>query len=98
MTNMVRVHHHPWRMHYARHDGEAEDVAAALNDSISRALPVMTRRSTWWPARWRSPIRWTPLAGIFGIGQHPKGDSTALRWVSCRRWACWRIIVEKNST
>ncbi len=31
-------------MHYARHDGEAEDVAVALNEHISRALPVMTCR------------------------------------------------------
>ncbi len=42
----LRVHRHPGRMgmHYARHDGEAEDVAVALKSSISRALPVMTCR------------------------------------------------------
>ena len=46
------------------------------------------------PAPWRLPIRWTP-AGIFGIGQHPKGDKDPF---ALRRAALGvlRIIVEKN--
>ena len=41
------------------------------------------------------PIRWTP-AGIFGIGQHPKGDKDPF---ALRRAALGvlRIIVEKNT-
>ncbi len=33
-------------MHYARHDGEAEDVAVALNEQYQPRLPVMTCRLT----------------------------------------------------
>ena len=81
-------------MHYARHDGEAEDVAVALNeqyqpryagDALPQSLVACSRRS---------PTRWTP-AGIFGIGQHPKGDKDPF---ALRRAALGvlRIIVEKN--
>ncbi len=45
--------------------------------------------------RWRLLTRWIPLAGIFGIGQHPKGDKDPF---ALRRAALGvlRIIVEKN--
>ncbi|SFN66903.1 glycyl-tRNA synthetase beta chain [Izhakiella capsodis] len=82
-------------MHYARHDGEAEDVAVALNEQyqprfagddlpsnpIACALAVADKMDT--------------LAGIFGIGQHPKGDKDPF---GLRRAALGvlRIIVEKN--
>lgn len=35
------------------------------------------------------------LAGIFGIGQHPKGDKDPFGAASCRAWRA-AIIVEKN--
>lgn len=48
MTNMVFEFRHPGRygMHYARHDGEAEDVAVALNEQYQPRLLVMTCRPT----------------------------------------------------
>ena len=82
-------------MHYARHDGEAEDVALALNEQyqprfsgdelpqglVSCALAIADKMDT--------------LAGIFGIGQHPKGDKDPF---ALRRAALGvlRIIVGKN--
>ena len=82
-------------MHYARHDGEAEDVAVALNEQyqprfsgdqlpqspVSCALAIADKMDT--------------LAGIFGIGQHPKGDKDPF---ALRRAALGvlRIIVGKN--
>ncbi|QCR34605.1 glycine--tRNA ligase subunit beta [Nissabacter sp. SGAir0207] len=82
-------------MHYARHDGEAEEVAVALNEQyqprfagddlpaspVACALAIADKMDT--------------LAGIFGIGQHPKGasDPFALRRAAL---GVLRIIVEKN--
>ncbi len=82
-------------MHYARHDGEAEDVAVALNEQymprfagddlpgslVSCAVAIADKMDT--------------LAGIFGIGQHPKGDKDPF---ALRRAALGvlRIIVEKQ--
>ncbi|MCG3469467.1 glycine--tRNA ligase subunit beta [Xenorhabdus bovienii] len=82
-------------MHYARHDGEAEDVALALNEqyqprfsgdelpsiAVSCAVAIADKMDT--------------LAGIFGIGQHPKGDKDPF---ALRRAALGvlRIIVEKK--
>ena len=45
--------------------------------------------------RWRLLIKMDTLAGIFGIGQHPKGDKDPF---ALRRAALGvlRIIVEKN--
>ncbi|CZF85234.1 Glycine--tRNA ligase beta subunit [Grimontia celer] len=79
-------------MHYARHDGEAEDVAVALNEQymprfagdelpgngVSSALAIADKLDT--------------IVGIFGIGQAPKGsDPFALRRASL---GVLRIIVE----
>lgn len=79
-------------MHYARHDGEAEEVAVALNeqymprfagdelprDGVSAALAMADKLDT--------------IVGIFGIGQAPKGsDPFALRRASL---GVLRIIVE----
>ncbi|KKD61874.1 glycine-tRNA synthetase subunit beta [Grimontia sp. AD028] len=79
-------------MHYARHDGEAEDVAVALNEQymprfagdelpgngVSSALAMADKLDT--------------IVGIFGIGQAPKGsDPFALRRASL---GVLRIIVE----
>ena len=82
-------------MHYARHDGEAEDVAVALNEQYQPrfagdALPAS-------PVACALAIadKMDTLAGIFGIGQHPKGasDPFALRRAAL---GVLRIIVEKN--
>ncbi|MCG3730745.1 glycine--tRNA ligase subunit beta [Vibrio cincinnatiensis] len=79
-------------MHYARHDGEAEEVAVALNeqymprfagdelptDGVSAAVAIADKLDT--------------IVGIFGIGQAPKGsDPFALRRASL---GVLRIIVE----
>ncbi|MFY2510085.1 glycine--tRNA ligase subunit beta [Vibrio pectenicida] len=79
-------------MHYARHDGETEEVAVALNeqymprfsgdalpsDGISTAVAIADKLDT--------------IVGIFGIGQAPKGsDPFALRRASL---GVLRIIVE----
>lgn len=82
-------------MHYARFDGEDEEVALALNEQymprfsgdnlpdspISCCVAIADKMDT--------------LAGIFGIGQHPKGDKDPF---ALRRAALGvlRIIVEKN--
>src|SRR5471032_361286 len=82
-------------MHYARHDGEAEEVAVALNEQYQPrfagdALPAS-------PVACALAIadKMDTLAGIFGIGQHPKGDKDPF---ALRRAALGvlRIIVEKN--
>ncbi|TKB46986.1 glycine--tRNA ligase subunit beta [Ferrimonas sediminicola] len=81
-------------MHYARHDGEAEEVAVALNEQymprysgddlpasgVAQALALADKMDT--------------LVGIFGIGQAPKGaaDPFALRRAAI---GALRIIVEK---
>ncbi|MFB9137408.1 glycine--tRNA ligase subunit beta [Vibrio olivae] len=79
-------------MHYARHDGENEQVALALNeqymprfagddlpsDGVSTAVAMADKLDT--------------IVGIFGIGQAPKGsDPFALRRASL---GVLRIIVE----
>ncbi len=81
-------------MHYARHDGECEEVAVALNEQymprfagdklpgsgVSSALAMADKLDT--------------LVGIFGIGQAPKGsDPFALRRASL---GVLRIIVENG--
>lgn len=82
-------------MHYARHDGEAEEVAVALNEQymprysgddlpasgVAQALALADKMDT--------------LVGIFGIGQAPKGaaDPFALRRAAI---GALRIIVEKD--
>jgi glycyl-tRNA synthetase beta chain len=81
-------------MRYARHDGEAEEVALALNeqymprfagdrlpsDAISSAVAIADKLDT--------------IVGIFGIGQAPKGsDPYALRRASL---GILRIIVENG--
>ena len=82
-------------MHYARHDGEDEAVAVALNEQyqprfagdqlpsggVAQALALADKLDT--------------LVGIFGIGQPPKGDKDPF---ALRRAAlgALRIMVEKN--
>lgn len=82
-------------MHYARHDGEDEEVAVALNeqymprfagDGLPRSLVACSVALA---------DKFDTLVGIFGIGQHPKGDKDPF---ALRRAALGvlRIIVEKN--
>lgn len=82
-------------MHYARHDGEDEEVAVALNeqymprfagDGLPRSLVACSVALA---------DKLDALVGIFGIGQHPKGDKDPF---ALRRAALGvlRIIVEKN--
>ena len=82
-------------MHYARHDGEDEEVAVALNEQYmprfaGDELPKSLVASTVALAD-----KFDTLTGIFGIGQAPKGsaDPFALRRAAL---GALRIIVEKN--
>ena len=82
-------------MHYARHDGEDEEVAVALNEQYmprfaGDALPKSLVASSVALAD-----KFDTLTGIFGISQAPKGsaDPFALRRAAL---GALRIIVEKN--
>ncbi|HHF4926338.1 TPA: glycine--tRNA ligase subunit beta [Haemophilus influenzae] len=82
-------------MHYARHDGEDEEVAVALNEQymprfVGDELPKSLVASAVALAD-----KFDTLTGIFGIGQAPKGsaDPFALRRAAL---GALRIIVEKN--
>ncbi|AJI95585.1 glycine--tRNA ligase, beta subunit [Yersinia ruckeri] len=82
-------------MHYARHDGEAEDVAVALNEQYQPRFAGDNLPSNPVACALAIADKMDTLAGIFGIGQHPKGDKDpfALRRASL---GVLRIIVEKN--
>ena len=82
-------------MHYARHDGEAEDVALALNEQYMPRFAGDALPSGLVSCAVAIADKMDTLAGIFGIGQHPKGDKDPF---ALRRAALGvlRIIVEKN--
>ena len=82
-------------MHYARHDGEAEDVAVALNEQYQPRFAGDALPSNLVACAVAIADKMDTLAGIFGIGQHPKGDKDPF---ALRRAALGvlRIIVEKN--
>ncbi|CCJ86819.1 Glycyl-tRNA synthetase beta chain [Cronobacter dublinensis 582] len=82
-------------MHYARHDGEAEDVAVALNEQYMPRFAGDALPSSLVACAVAIADKMDTLAGIFGIGQHPKGDKDPF---ALRRAAlgALRIIVEKN--
>ncbi len=82
-------------MHYARHDGEAEDVALALNEQYMPRFAGDELPSSLVSCAVAIADKMDTLAGIFGIGQHPKGDKDPF---ALRRAALGvlRIIVEKN--
>ncbi|MCW7761223.1 glycine--tRNA ligase subunit beta [Photorhabdus luminescens] len=82
-------------MHYARHDGEAEDVALALNEQYQPRFAGDELPSTGVSCALAIADKMDTLAGIFGIGQHPKGDKDPF---ALRRAAlgALRIIVEKK--
>ena len=83
------------RQHYARHDGEAEDVAVALNEQYQPRFAGDDLPSNPVACALAIADKMDTLAGIFGIGQHPKGDKDPF---ALRRAALGvlRIIVEKN--
>ncbi|WP_368897324.1 glycine--tRNA ligase subunit beta [Morganella morganii] len=82
-------------MHYARHDGESEDVALALKEQYQPRYAGDNLPSTPVSDALAIADKMDTLAGIFGIGQHPKGDKDPF---ALRRAALGvlRIIVEKD--
>ncbi|KLV03216.1 glycine-tRNA synthetase subunit beta [Photobacterium aquae] len=81
-------------MHYARHDGEAEEVALALNEQYMPRFAGDELPSTDVSAAVAMADKLDTLVGIFGIGQAPKGsDPFALRRAAL---GVLRIIVEKG--
>ncbi|MFB6421815.1 MAG: glycine--tRNA ligase subunit beta [Candidatus Malihini olakiniferum] len=98
MTNMVFEFSNTqgvMGMHYARQDGEAEEVAIALKEQYQPrfagdALPMSSVACSLAIAE-----KMDVLVGIFGIGQYPKGDKDPF---ALRRAALGvlRIIIEKQ--
>lgn len=81
-------------MHYARHDGEDEEVAVALNEQYMPRFAGDELPSSDVAASVAMADKLDTLVGIFGIGQAPKGsDPFALRRASL---GILRIIVEKG--
>ncbi|MFC0228960.1 glycine--tRNA ligase subunit beta [Serratia aquatilis] len=82
-------------MHYARHDGESEDVAVALNEQYQPRFAGDALPQSLVACSLAIADKMDTLAGIFGIGQHPKGDKDPF---ALRRAALGvlRILVEKN--
>lgn len=82
-------------MHYARHDGEAEEVAVALNEQYMPRFAGDELPKSLVASAVALADKFDTLTGIFGIGQAPKGsaDPFALRRAAL---GALRIIVEKN--
>ncbi|HFG2216564.1 TPA: glycine--tRNA ligase subunit beta [Vibrio cholerae] len=79
-------------MHYARHDGEAEEVAVALNEQYMPRFAGDELPSRGVSAAVAMAEKLDTIVGIFGIGQAPKGsDPFALRRASL---GVLRILVE----
>lgn len=82
-------------MHYARHDGEDEEVAVALNEQYMPRFAGNELPKSLVASAVALADKFDTLTGIFGIGQAPKGsaDPFALRRAAL---GALRIIVEKN--
>jgi len=82
-------------MHYARHDGEDEEVAVALNEQYMPRFAGDELPHSLVACSVALADKFDTLVGIFGIGQHPKGDKDPF---ALRRAALGvlRIIVEKK--
>ncbi|WP_318440110.1 glycine--tRNA ligase subunit beta [Photobacterium leiognathi] len=81
-------------MHYARHDGEQEDVALALNEQYMPRFAGDQLPSTPVSSAVAMADKLDTIVGIFGISQAPKGsDPFALRRASL---GVLRIIVENG--
>lgn len=82
-------------MHYARHDGEDEEVAVALNQQYMPRFAGDELPHSKVACCVALADKLDTLTGIFGIGQYPKGDKDPF---ALRRAALGvlRIIVEKK--
>lgn len=81
-------------MHYARHDGEDEEVAVALNEQYQPRFAGDKLPSSGVSCAVALADKLDTIVGIFGIGQAPKGsDPFALRRASL---GVLRIIVENG--
>ncbi|WP_413113696.1 glycine--tRNA ligase subunit beta [Thaumasiovibrio sp. DFM-14] len=81
-------------MHYARHDGEDEQVALALNEQYMPRFAGDELPSNGVSSAVAMADKLDTIVGIFGIGQAPKGsDPFALRRASL---GVLRIIVENG--
>ncbi|MDO6637637.1 glycine--tRNA ligase subunit beta [Pseudoalteromonas carrageenovora] len=82
-------------MHYARHDGEAEDVAVAQNEQYMPRFAGDNLPTNLISCAVAIADKFDTLVGIFGIGQAPKGDKDPF---ALRRAAigALRIMVEKE--
>ena len=82
-------------MHYARHDGEQEDVALALDEQYKPRFAGDELPSNPISISVALADKLDTLVGIFGIGQTPKGDKDPF---ALRRAAIGvlRIIVENK--
>jgi glycyl-tRNA synthetase beta chain len=81
-------------MHYARHDGEDEEVAVALNEQYMPRFAGDDLPSSAISSAVAMADKLDTIVGIFGIGQAPKGsDPFALRRASL---GVLRIIVENG--
>ncbi|WP_028116960.1 glycine--tRNA ligase subunit beta [Ferrimonas senticii] len=82
-------------MHYARHDGEAEEVAVALNEQYQPRFAGDQLPASGVAQALAIADKMDSLVGIFGIGQPPKADRDPF---ALRRAAIGvlRIAVEKN--
>lgn len=82
-------------MHYARHDGEAEDVAVAQNEQYMPRFAGDSLPTNVISCAVAIADKFDTLVGIFGIGQAPKGDKDPF---ALRRAAigALRIMVEKE--
>ena len=82
-------------MHYARHDGEDEEVVVALNEQYMPRFAGDELPKSLVASAVALADKFDTLTGIFGIGQAPKGsaDPFALRRAAL---GALRIIVEKN--
>ncbi len=77
MTNMVREFpgtQGVMGMHYARHDGEAEEVALALHEHYLPRFSGDILPSTALSCALAIADKMDTLTGILGTGQYPKGD------------------------
>ena len=82
-------------MHYARHDGEDEEVAVALNEQYMPRFAGDELPKSLVASAVALADKFDTLTGIFGIGQAPKGSADPFAFRRAALGAL-RIIVEKN--